>query len=139
MITDGLHLHTLRGCVLFGFHAISPPVSHLVLKNRLVDVSIELNYHSYYLAEATLFLEKSHVLHQADTEARHPKHRQLTLNGVLHSSSVDISWVGPFTTDTITPSTTSTTNIACKNQTAILFLNINVYNTRKLVLNSFIL
>jgi len=61
------------------------------------------------------------------------------LNGVLHSSSVDISWVGPFTTDTITPPTTSTTNIACKNQTAILFLCINIYNTRKLVLNSFIL
>lgn len=40
--------------------------------------------------------------------------------------------------DTITLPT-STTNIACKNQTAILFLSINVYNTRKLVLNSFIL
>ncbi len=41
--------------------------------------------------------------------------------------------------DTITLPTTSTTNIACKNQTAILFLSINIYNTRKLVLNSFIL
>jgi len=25
MITDGLHLHTLRGFVLFGFHAVFPP------------------------------------------------------------------------------------------------------------------
>ncbi len=41
--------------------------------------------------------------------------------------------------DMITLPTTSSTNIACKNQTAILFLSINVYNTRKLVLNSFIL
>lgn len=64
MITDGLHLHTLRGFVLFGFDAVFFPVSHLVLKNRLVDVSIELNYHSYYLREATLaVLEKSDISH----------------------------------------------------------------------------
>lgn len=42
------------------------PICHLVLKNWLVDVSIELNYHSYYLREATLtVLEESNISHHA--------------------------------------------------------------------------